>query len=114
MPQNMPTSDSTASLTSNTYTVSSTVPLNSHQPPKKDYAAALGDLQSRYGAAISHSPTFTPVIQKQAKDSSQSSSNKNGANDSGSSGALDNVTSRSQPRAEGTKKKRFSLFRKGK
>ncbi|KAJ3848963.1 hypothetical protein EV368DRAFT_86015 [Lentinula lateritia] len=72
MTSNVPASTSSISLESNANTISSKVPLNTCQTPQKDYAAAFGDLQSRYGVAASHNPISTPVVKKkQAKDSTQ-------------------------------------------
>ncbi|KIK69876.1 hypothetical protein GYMLUDRAFT_34264 [Collybiopsis luxurians FD-317 M1] len=112
MPSDNPRSDSTTSLASNTYTVSSTVPLNPSKTPQKDYAAALGNLQSRYGAAISHGPTFTPVVQQKAKDPSQSSSSQSQTMTSGSN----SESSKKKPSAApgGAKKKRLFFPWKGK
>ncbi|KAE9402288.1 hypothetical protein BT96DRAFT_1017687 [Gymnopus androsaceus JB14] len=53
------------------YTVSSMNCVRSH---KKDYAAAVGNFQSRYGGVPSHLPPPTPVVgQKKAKDSTEAS-----------------------------------------
>ncbi|KAE9396129.1 hypothetical protein BT96DRAFT_977658, partial [Gymnopus androsaceus JB14] len=96
MTSNIPTSGSTASLVSNTNTVSSTVPLNPRQTPQKDYAAALGNLQSRYGAVPAHLP---PPTRKKAEESSLISSGK--STSSGTLGATDSSST-----VEGAKKKR--------
>lgn len=72
MTSNIPTSNSTTSLESNANTISSTVPLNPRQTPQKDYAAAFGALQSRYGVVSSHLPPPTTVVnQKKAHDTPQ-------------------------------------------
>ncbi|KAJ3709401.1 hypothetical protein C8R42DRAFT_730131 [Lentinula raphanica] len=100
-----PNTKSTTSLLSTANTVASTVPLNPRQIPQKDYAAALGDLQSRYGYGMStsHNPVSTPVVKQ--KDSSQASTSAMASKDDttkatpGSDG----------PSTDGTKKKKRVL-----
>ncbi|KAE9382913.1 hypothetical protein BT96DRAFT_1027462 [Gymnopus androsaceus JB14] len=128
MTTNIPASNSAASLISNVNTVSSTMPLNPGQVPQKDYAAAFGNLQSRYGAVPTHLP---PPTQKKAEESSRISSGKNtssgtlgateGASASSGGGAATHSSGTPSPttaegaqkKAEGAKKKRFLLPWKG-
>jgi len=109
MPSNIPTSQSTTSLAN---TISSTTPLNPPQTPQKDYAAAFGYLQTKYGT---HTPFATPVSQKQTNSApSQSTSltsggGKAGVSNSNSGGAPKPSPSAASADSQGSNSKRSFL-----